>query len=437
MKKKLLVGLLTVSQLLVAMENQIQELREGAQRSVHLYGPNPWPIYNGLTCVLDPVRNHAICTGSNHEDFNLAVFGFDGDIIGYLVGHTSNATCLATFSDDPDRLISGDTDGNVILWDLNTGLILKKLLIKSVVWSLLSLGKNWVAVGGGSKELTSQLVIWNIATDEQKECTGHTVPIFNFVKSENKNWFASGAGEDPENCETFVWTLDGQRLLEKPLTTGGGTLSVFKDIYLVTGDKEIKFYDSNNYAFNKVAAVDSGQQWVNVIRFTDDNKTMVSGGQDCSAVIYDVSDLNQIKLVARCLGHQSPINDLLIKPKLGQIITISGANRWGGPGNDATVRVWDFQGTCCATSGNQNPPSGLQKLVEIESFNNGTDLALGVAGVTSFCQYEVVVNGEDSAQVQTVREKRVSMEVCQSNKEEVNNKQSNATTGWSTSCNMQ
>ncbi len=77
-----------------------------------------------------------------------------------LKGHTSLVTCVTKLSDD--RIVSGSEDTTLIIWDINTGKILKKLEgHTNYVTCVIKLSDDRIV--SGSYDHT--LIIWNISTN--------------------------------------------------------------------------------------------------------------------------------------------------------------------------------------------------------------------------------------------------------------------------------
>ena len=190
------------------------------------------------------------------------------------------------FSVDSKILASGSEDGNLYLWDVETGKKLKTLTeatenVFSVAFS--SDGKTLASGNAGNT-----IRLWDIATGEKlKTLTGHTNWVFSVAFSPDGQTLASGSWDKTIR----LWdTTTGQQL--KVLT--GHTLTVWS------------------------------------VAFSPDGLTLASGSQDKTIRLWNIATGAQI---ATLTGHTGPVKSVAFSPD--GVVLASGSK-------DSTVRLWDL-----------------------------------------------------------------------------------------------
>ncbi len=190
------------------------------------------------------------------------------------------------FSPDSKILASGSEDGNLYLWDVETGRKLKTLTeatenIFSVVFS--SDGKTLASGNAGNT-----IRLWDIATGEKlKTFSGHTNWVFSVAFSPDGQTLASGSWDHTIR----LWdTTTGQPL--KVLT--GHALTVWS------------------------------------VAFSPDGLTLASGSQDSTIRLWNIATGAQI---ATLTGHTAPVKSVVFNPNG---VTLASGSQ------DSTIRLWDL-----------------------------------------------------------------------------------------------
>ena len=190
------------------------------------------------------------------------------------------------FSPDSKILASGSEDGNLYLWDVETGRKLKTLTeatenIFSVAFS--SDGKTLASGNAGNT-----IRLWDIATGEKlKTLTGHTNWVFSVAFSPDGQTLASGSWDHTIR----LWdTTTGQQLK----TFVGHTLTVWS------------------------------------VAFSPDGFTLASGSHDKTIRLWNIATGAQI---ATLTGHTAPVKSVAFSPN--GVTLASGSI-------DGTVRLWDL-----------------------------------------------------------------------------------------------
>ena len=217
-----------------------------------------------------------------------------------LAERHGSITALA-FSEDNTILISLDTFGDIIYWDVNTG---SKLLDPRNVdtYEVAALSQNGSMAAIGDKNGT-QIHLWNTTTGRRRvTLNGHT------------NFFKEGPDEDEKEADiqAIAFTLDG-----KTLVSG-------------SEDKTVQLWNTNGA---KRATLRGHQGWVTTVAFSTDGKTVASGDTDRVIKVWDVNTGRERAIL---IGHKNTINALAFAPE--------GALSYGGclasGSADGTIRFW-------------------------------------------------------------------------------------------------
>ena len=213
-------------------------------------------------------------------------------------------TALA-FSEDNTILISLDTFGDIIYWDVETG---SKLLDPRNVdpvdtYEIAALSPNGSMAAIGDKNGT-QIHLWNTTTGKRwVTLNGHT------------NFFKEGPDEDEKEADiqTMAFTLDG-----KTLVSG-------------SEDKTVQLWNTNGA---KRSTLRGHQGWVTSVAFSSDGAIVASGDTNKIIKVWDV-DTGRER--ATLIGHKNTINALTFVPE--GTSPYSGCLASGSA--DGTIRFWD------------------------------------------------------------------------------------------------
>ncbi|MEO9869143.1 caspase family protein [Ekhidna sp.] len=95
-----------------------------------------------------------------------------------FVGHTENVTSIKIYDDE---ILSASWDGTVILWDLYSGLIKKRIYAEKSVFAAHKI-KNEIFAGGADREIS----IWDLKSGQKKSALeGHSAEINGLEVSDN------------------------------------------------------------------------------------------------------------------------------------------------------------------------------------------------------------------------------------------------------------
>ena len=219
-----------------------------------------------------------------------------------LAERHDSVTALA-FSDDGTKLMSLDTFGDIIRWDIVTGSKLSDT--KNVeTYKAVALSQNGGTLATGDKR-GPQIHLWNTTTGRRRMTfNGHT------------GFFEEGPDEDVKQADirALAFTQDGETLASG------------------SEDKTVMLWNTQNGA--ERATLRGHEGWITAVVFSIDGKIVASGDTDGVIKVWDVSTGNER---ATLRGHKNTINALTFSPE--------GPPPYGGclasGSADGTIRFWN------------------------------------------------------------------------------------------------
>lgn len=210
-----------------------------------------------------------------------------------LEGHSASVRSVA-ISADSKTIVSGSEDGNIIVWDLQTGKIkrvINSYLIRSIAIS--PDGKTIISRGGDYDNHSNRIELWNMQSGKLETSLDETsVYVFSIAVTPDGNHLITGS----ESSSINIWNLE--------------TKQVQKTI--------------------------AGHRYLaHALDISADGKTIVSGSQDKSVKVWNLQSGKQIhSFKGYKNGHKSAIKSLAISPNGNTIVSGS---------DDKTVKIWNLQ----------------------------------------------------------------------------------------------
>ncbi|KAK2708115.1 hypothetical protein QYM36_015714 [Artemia franciscana] len=299
-----------------------------------------------------PMDRHTVVTcGKNH----IAFWNIEGGTLSRRLGIFESrdkpkyVTCIA-FADNGD-VISGDSNGNILVWGRGTNTILKSIknAHEGAVFSLLVLKDGHVVSGGGKD---GQLTLWDPSyrrtgytaevPEQYGNCrtiaegkgsqllvgttknailagsfelpfsvimSGHIEELWALVSHPTEPQFVTGAFDGTitmwdSMSKTVVWTLDnGEPVQSLDISPDGSSVAV--------GTTTGKWQLLDMYTREELVQHTDGSEPIQVIRFSPDGKTLAIGSRDNHIYLYQLNDdYKKANRVGRCTGHSSFITQL-------------------------------------------------------------------------------------------------------------------------------
>lgn len=199
--------------------------------------------------------------------------------------HAENTVRGISFSPNGERIIAGDREGVIHVYDIESG---EKLATKSQSGSILAIDYSsdgkLIATVGNDKIVR----IWDAESlTERQTMAGHDGPIYNVRFAESGSLLATVGW----NKNIRIWNVE----------TGS-------EVYNLEGS--------------------DGDVWG--VAFCVDGKHLVTGGQDAAARVFDLADGS---VIATLRGHDSAVHNIALDTDRSRIATSS---------RDGTIRVWDL-----------------------------------------------------------------------------------------------
>ena len=217
-----------------------------------------------------------------------------------LAERHGSITALA-FSEDDTILISLDTFGDIIYWDVNTG---SKLLDPRNVdtYEVGALSENGNIAAIGDKNGT-QIHLWNTTMGRRRmTLNGHA----GFFKEDGDEWEAE--------IRMLAFTQDGKTLAS------------------ASEDETVMLWNTQNGA--KRATLKGHQDWVTTVAFSLDSKIVASGDTNKIIKVWDV-DTGRERATLK--GHKNTINALTFAPEGTPLYSKCLASGSA----DGTIRFWN------------------------------------------------------------------------------------------------
>ena len=252
--------------------------------------------------------------------------------VAFLGNFTADINSVA-FSPD-GRMIAGGIDESevICLWDTATGeqlRFMKENAPNGLHWV------NTVAFSRDSKILASgsedgNLYLWDVETGKRlKALTEDTENIFSVVFSSDGKTLASGNAGNTVR----LWDIDTGEKLE---TLIGHTNWVFSVAFnpdgrtLASGswDKTIRLWDTTTKQQLKTFTGHTSVVWS--VAFSPDGLTLASGSEDKTIRLWNVATGVHI---ATLTGHTAPVKSVAFSP---DGVTLASGSK------DGTVRLWDL-----------------------------------------------------------------------------------------------
>mgnify|MGYP006287805395 CR=1 FL=1 len=244
-------------------------------------------------------------------------------------GHTKGVTAVA-WSHDNRYVLSGSSDGKVILWDVYKGKELRTLSGHSKTISSLSFLKTDKYAVSASHDNTIRL--WDVATGKEMwKSTGHTSRINSVSISPCSTYILSGGGFFGDST-IKLWDVESGRELATFKGHGGSVKSVSfspdgKSFISGSTDKTIRKWDLDT-GLELWKAI--SQYSVNAVDYSPNGEYLASA-EYLTIKLYNAHTGKEVRSF---LGHKNFITKVLFSPDGEYIVSSS---------EDATVKVWNVR----------------------------------------------------------------------------------------------
>ena len=308
-------------------------------------GAQPWDTEVGLFLISD------IAISSHDSRFVVYAGGLffrpyigmsytdDGDIRGYLTGHTNNVNTLS-FKLGSSTLASGSDDDTIRIWDLTWDAWKNKPVrtlrghrnnVESVAWS-----PDGTLLASGSRDRTVRL--WNPDNGANTAILrGHTNTVNSVAWSPDGTLLASASRDDtiriwdPTDTDAALHVLEGH--------TGNVNTLAFHptEALLASGssDDTIRLWDTTTGVHKATLKGHTGS--VNTIAWSSDGSLLVSGGNDSTIRLWE--PLTAVDITGD--GSVTYLDIIEVGENYGKTV-VDGANPRADVNKDGIVNIEDL-----------------------------------------------------------------------------------------------
>lgn len=207
-----------------------------------------------------------------------------GELLYSLPSDTGLPVWTVAISPDERTFISGDYDGAITVWDLESGQALYRRYVEMPVWKIAIApdGESFISANDDGT-----LIQWNLDSgDIIKEFIGHTSTVRAAAITPDGKTLASGSWDttiklwDIESGE-LIGTLEehSDRVVTLAISPDGQTLASG------SVDRTLKTWDIS--AQTLIRTLDINTNWVLTVAFDPVEKTLISGGKDQDVKVWN------------------------------------------------------------------------------------------------------------------------------------------------------
>ena len=347
-------------------ESQIRVILEPISERLSLIFSSKEDVENKFNQILLKIQKNPISTAYgggnlinllNHLQINLSNYNFshltiwqadlrrvnlhhvnfqNADLAKSVFAELLGSVCSVAISSDGQLLATGDLDGNIRLWQMQTGQQLLTLKGHSAwVRSIAFSPQGDILASGGADHLVK---LWNVSDSQCfRTYTGHTKGVYSVTFSPDGQTVASGS----QDGTVKLWDIDTGESLKTLQGHTNWVLSVAfspqgKTLVSGSADQTVRFWDCRTG--RSLRTLQGHTDGVCSVALTRDGKTLASGSADQTVRFWDVSSGCELKT---CIGHSKGVLSVAFSPD-GQTLASSSAGK--------TIRLWDvLDGKCLKT----------------------------------------------------------------------------------------
>lgn len=245
-----------------------------------------------------------------------------------LTGHNSSVFCLCPY-DSPANFLSAGGDGWIVAWNFNKpdpGRLIAK--IDTQIFSLCYLSHKHLIVAGNMNGGVHWIDIRN--PENTLNIQNHQKGVFSIINIGNSLFTAGGEGL------LTKWDVPQQKRLESfHLSNKSLRCMAYSqkrnELAIGSSDQSIYILNAQTLQIKKRLS-DAHNNSVFSIRYTPDDRYLISGGRDAYLRVRDTQ--NGFDEVSAQPAHWYTINDIVFHPKAPIFATAS---------RDKTIKIWSLE----------------------------------------------------------------------------------------------
>lgn len=245
-----------------------------------------------------------------------------------FAGHTDSVLSVA-FTPDGRLAVSGSADRTLIVWNVETGEIVRQLQGQTDSVSSVAVSPDGALALSGSFDGT--LALWDLATGELlRQLMGHTNSVYSVAFSPDGRFAVSGSADNTLR----LWDL--RRGVEARVFEGQvdiiSSVAVSPDARQVlsgSADNTIILWDSESG--RELRRFEGHTDSIYSVAFSADGTEFLSGSADNTLILWDIATGEEIR---RFMGHNGPVVSVALT---------SDGNRVLSGSLDKSIIVWDLR----------------------------------------------------------------------------------------------
>ena len=245
--------------------------------------------YPGIISALELTPDDNIVTGNKSSELCLWDFKTLKNVRSFK-GHTGEITAIKATG--INKLVTASQDKTIKIWNLLTGVSLNSLeLPENAIVLSLEISHDFKKIISGGKD--ECLRIWDISTGEQIGIdTNYNQAIKTMTIEQGTDRLISNGKHLKIINFDKIKTI---KIIKERIDVM--TLSPDYKLLAIGINNYIRIYDlSTCKPFPKLKDANN----MNLLKFTPDNKRLISCGRENSAMIWDLQNLNEIKCIKTC-----------------------------------------------------------------------------------------------------------------------------------------
>lgn len=248
-----------------------------------------------------------------------------------LIGHLDSVESIAFLNND-SLLASISSDGEIRLWNIETGRSLGKLRGKSEVSGVIasSIDRKLLAVPG----MGNVINLWNSETKKQQgSLSGHGGLIYDMAFAPNGKWLATVS----EDQQVIIWDLgtfqpihtivarDKQQLLAAAFNPTSSLLAIADD------SGKIQYVSTDTGKIVSGFPAHKGKKQITTLDYTPNGKWLVTGGENGFVKIWNVGLKEPDRLIT---GIPGDVQLVRFSPDGKWLLILS---------SEGPLRLWDME----------------------------------------------------------------------------------------------